>query len=72
MFGRNHDVTVNTGDRFKMHGKIDTVWVVKKLLEISDMPPHLHITPENENDGRVLTYAVSAILDERLFNRLAA
>ncbi len=70
MFGKNHDMAVNPGDRFAMKGKIDTVWVVKKMLEMNDMPPHLHITPENKNDGRVLTYAVSAVLDQKLFSRL--
>ncbi len=72
MFKQKLDEKVQPGDRFKMHGKVDTVWVVKKLLEFKDMPEHLHLTPESEADPRILTYAVSAVLDQKLFKKMAA
>ncbi len=62
---------IQPGDRFMMHGKLATVWVVKKLLELDDLPPHLHITPEAEDDGRVLTYAVAALRDRKLFEKVS-
>ena len=61
---------IQPGDKFRMHGKLDTVWVVKKLLELKDLPPHLHITPESENDCRILTFALAALRDKKLFEKV--
>ena len=61
---------IELGDRFRMHGKIETVWVVKKLLDLEDLPPHLHLTPDDEDDGRVLTFSLAALRDKKLFQRV--
>ncbi len=61
-------MSIEPGDRFLRQDAVPTVWVVRRLLDLPDLPPHLHIVPENGH--RVLTFAVSALLDERLFKRL--
>ena len=61
-------IHIEPGDRFLRQGSVPTVWVVRRLLDLPDLPPHLHIVPENGH--RVLTFAVSALADERLFRRL--
>ena len=38
--------SVKPGDRFIRLGPYESVWVVTRLLDMDDMPPHLHLTPE--------------------------
>lgn len=61
--------SVKPGDRFIRLGPYETVWVVKRLLDMEDMPPHLHLTPEG-SDARLLTFSVAAVEDEKFFKRL--
>ena len=62
--------SVKPGDRFIRLGSYESVWVVKCLLDMDDMPPHLHLTPEGSGP-RVLTFSVAAVQDEKYFKRLA-
>ena len=61
--------SVKPGDRFIRLGPYETVWVVTRLLDMGDMPPHLHLTPEGSGP-RVLTFSLAAVHDEKLFKRL--
>ena len=61
--------SVKPGDRFIRLGPYETVWVVKRLLDMEDMPPHLHLTPEGP-DARLLTFSVAAVQDEKYFKRV--
>ena len=61
--------SVKPGDRFIRLGPYETVWVVTRLLDMDDMPPHLHLTPEGSG-SRLLTFSVAAVQDEKLFKRL--
>ena len=63
--------SVKPGDRFIRLGFYESVWVVKCLLDMDDMPPHLHLTPE-ESEARLLTFSVAAVQDEKFFRRLGA
>jgi hypothetical protein len=62
--------SVKPGDRFIRLGPYETVWVVKRLLDMEDMPPHLHLTPEGSG-ARLLTFSVAAVQDEKFFKRLS-
>ena len=62
-------LAVKPGDRFLRLGPYETVWVVKRLLDMDDMPPHLHLTPEG-SVARILTFSVAAVQDEKLFKKL--
>lgn len=59
---------IQPGDKFEKVGNFKSVWTVTRLLDIPDLPPHLHITPEDGH--RVLTFSVSALLDTKLFVRV--
>lgn len=61
--------SIKPGDRFLRLGPYETVWVVKRLLDMDDMPPHLHLTPEG-SASRLLTFSVAAVQDEKFFKRL--
>ncbi len=61
--------SIKPGDRFLRIGPYETVWVVKRLLDMDDMPPHLHLTPEGM-ETRLLTFSVAAVEDEKFFKRL--
>ncbi|MGB0681694.1 MAG: hypothetical protein ACPGOV_03265 [Magnetovibrionaceae bacterium] len=60
--------SIKPGDRFVRVGTYKSIWVVRRLLDLEDMPPHLHI--QQEGGYRVLTFSVSALLDKTLFTPL--
>ena len=59
---------VHPGDLFEKVGYDGVVWEVERLLEFHDLPPHLRLSTRTE--PRKLTFAVSAVLDHRLFRPL--
>lgn len=61
---------IKPGDRFQKVSAYPTQWTVTRLIDLEDMPPHLHIALDNSH--RVLTFSASALLDESLFRRLPA
>jgi hypothetical protein len=63
-------MSVQPGDRFEKVGTFRTVWVVKRLLDLPDLPPHIHIVPE-VTQRPVLTFSISAVCDKRHFRPLA-
>ena len=62
---------INTGDVFRKNERFESVWVVTGHLHLDDYPPHVHIARINE-PTRPLTYAVAALHDPSLFQRVAA
>lgn len=61
---------IQPGDRFVRVGKVKTVWVVKRLLSLQDMPRHVHICADKKADHRILTFSESALLDKNFFEPL--
>lgn len=59
---------IHLGDRFMKLGSIKTLWEVSDLLDLRDLPPHLHL--REVGGHREVTYGVSAVLDKRLFQRV--
>ncbi len=61
--------SIQPGDRFVKTEDPSVVWVVERLLNLPDLPPHLHISPEGQSK-RILTFSVSALLDGKLFQKV--
>ena len=57
---------VQCGDRFVKVGSRTPTLVVKRVVEIPDLPPHAQLVSEFRH-GRPMTVSVSALLDRRLF-----
>lgn len=61
---------VSVGDHFvKTSDPMQHVWRVESIQEYGDLPPHTKI--RELKTGQVITIAVSALLDSRLFRRAA-
>lgn len=59
---------VSVGDHFtKVGDPMQHVWRVEHLQEYGDLPPHTKI--RELKTGQVITIAVSALTDSRLFRR---
>lgn len=63
-------IPIQPGDRFCRAENLDSVWVAETIFERSDLPPHVRLT-RADNPYRVITVSVSALLDRRLYRRLA-
>ncbi|GAA0600772.1 hypothetical protein [Caenispirillum bisanense] len=61
---------IAVGDHFiKTSDPMQHVWRVDSLQEYGDLPPHTKI--RELRTGQVITIAVSALVDNRLFRRVA-
>jgi len=59
------------GDVFRKSGKFESLWVVLRDVRLSgDFPPHVHLANINAPD-RPLTFANAALVDRKLFERVA-
>ncbi len=59
-------LSVQCGDRFVKVGSWMPALVVKRLVEIPDLPTHVQLVSEIRH-GRPMTVSVSALLDRSLF-----
>ncbi|MBR7158670.1 MAG: hypothetical protein IKD08_03190 [Alphaproteobacteria bacterium] len=57
-------ITVQPGDAFIKVGGIDSVWKVDRILEYTDLPPHIRLI-ENGGNNRTATVALSALMDTK-------
>jgi len=60
---------INPGDVFRKNEHFESVWIVKDHVHLYGHPPHVHIAPIDE-PGRPLTYAVAALNDPNLFQKV--
>ena len=63
-------IPIQPGDRFSRVENAASIWVAETILERSDLPPHVRLTRE-DNPYRVITVSISALLDKRLYCRVA-
>lgn len=62
--------SIAVGDHFvKTSDPMQHVWRVESIQEYGDLPPHTKI--RELKTGQVITIAVSALVDSRLFRRAA-
>ena len=63
-------IPIQPGDRFCRAENAESVWIAETILERSDLPPHVRLA-RADNPYRVITVSVSALLDKRLYRRIA-
>lgn len=56
---------IQIGDSFRRRGNPTTDWVVERLFEYKDIPPHARLIERGSR--RVITLAMSVLRDERQF-----
>ena len=62
---------VKPGDRFSKIGALRTVWVVEgRAPTPNELPPHVYLVDESDPHHRV-TLSISALLDRRMYRRVA-
>ncbi|MDO8607930.1 MAG: hypothetical protein Q7R40_15455 [Phaeospirillum sp.] len=70
LFSRNRGaVTVQPGDIFRKIGTYGANWVVERLFDYPDIPPHARLV--DQGSGRTMTVAVSMLLDPESFKVIA-
>ncbi|MCB2099859.1 MAG: hypothetical protein KDE22_03245 [Rhodobacterales bacterium] len=67
MAKQNGKHSIQPGDNFVRLGQTNTLWEVIDVLSLREMPPHVRLRAVGGH--RVLTFAISAVLDRRLFQR---
>ena len=65
----NRNGQIRPGDRFVKAEDKKVVWVVDRVVNFPDLPPHLRLRIEGENK-HIRTFSVSAVLDGRLFQKV--
>ncbi len=59
---------IQPGDRYLRLGNPSTKWVVERLMEFDNQPPHVRLI--QDGFSRTITVALSALDDEGQFQRL--
>ncbi len=59
---------IQPGDKYIRNGNPPTTWVVDRVMEFNNHPPHVRLT--KVNSMRTITFALSALADKHQFQRL--
>ncbi|CCG09648.1 Putative uncharacterized protein [Pararhodospirillum photometricum DSM 122] len=75
MFGLNKPFSwfrdIKPRDRFaKTDGETKSVWVVDRVIEVTNMPPHARLIRQGDRAGGYRTISVRALADPTLYRRL--
>ena len=67
-------IEINPGDQYIKEGTPPTHWTVDRLLEFPNTPTHVRLIRRRDETShtRVITIAVSALLDKKNYTRIAA
>jgi len=61
---------IQPGDRFVKVGHPDTVWIATRLIELPNLPMHVHLTNERD-DLEMQTLSEVALIDRKLYQKVA-
>ena len=62
-------ITVQPGDTFIKVDGIGSIWEIERVLEYSDLPPHIRLV-ETGGNGRTATVALSSLMDVRMWKKV--
>ncbi|NVJ91241.1 MAG: hypothetical protein HWE34_06265 [Methylocystaceae bacterium] len=60
---------IQPGDRFFKVGHPDTIWIATRLIELPNLPMHVHLTNERD-DLEMQTLSRLALEDRKLFQKV--
>ncbi|WP_028879765.1 hypothetical protein [Terasakiella pusilla] len=63
--------TIQPGDRFVKVGMPDTVWIATRLIELPNLPMHVHLMNERD-DLEMQTLSEVALIDRNLYQKVQA
>ncbi|NVK19053.1 MAG: hypothetical protein HWE30_10180 [Methylocystaceae bacterium] len=61
---------IQPGDRFVKVGHPDTVWIATRLIELPNLPMHVHLMNERD-DLEMQTLSEVALIDRKLYQKVA-
>ena len=61
--------SIKVGDRFLKQGDPKTVWVVKQLVDLPDLPLHVELKAQGYR-SRKITMSQEVLTDDHLFHRI--
>jgi hypothetical protein len=64
-----HKTTIKTGDEFEKIGEPGTVWIVKRLVDKSGLPPHVELTAKGYMSLKILI-SEAALRDDKCFRQI--
>lgn len=60
---------IQPGDRFYKVGHPETVWVATRLIELPNLPMHVHLMNERD-DLEMQTLSEVALIDRKLYRKV--
>ncbi len=60
---------IQPGDRFVKVGHPETVWIATRLIELPNLPMHVHLMNERD-DLEMQTMSEVAMVDRKLFQQV--
>ncbi|WP_417822342.1 hypothetical protein [Terasakiella sp.] len=60
---------IQPGDRFVKVGHPDTIWIATRLIELPNLPVHVHLMNARD-DLDMQTMSEVALVDRKLYRRL--
>lgn len=60
---------IQPGDRFVKVGHPDTVWIATRLIELPNLPMHVHLMNERD-DLEMQTLSEVALVDRKLYQQV--
>ena len=61
--------SIKVGDRFLKQGDPKTVWVVKQLVDLPNLPLHAELKAQGYRN-RIMMMSLGALTDPRMFHRI--
>ena len=60
---------IQLGDRFIKTGNPDTTWIATRLIELPNLPTHVHLMNERD-DLEMQTLSEVALIDRKLYQKV--
>jgi len=60
---------IQPGDRFMKVGQTDTTWIATRLIELPNLPTHVHLMNERD-DLEMQTLSEVALIDRKLYRKV--
>jgi hypothetical protein len=69
MLEKNKNIDVNLNDRYVKVGVPQIIWVVTRILDLTDSVPHVALIQEGKSN-RQITLSIPALLDTTIYKKI--
>ncbi len=64
-----NSISIKVGDKFIKPEVPDIVWVVNRLVDLPNLPPHAELSVKGQHKRKMMM-SQDALIDHRLFHRI--